>query len=716
MITLAGKISIKIEIDGSEIPSTANMLASLFLTEGYGSPAPACKITLNDSNGFLQTQKALSDGNEILVTIGKDANSLTAPARQYRLFGNPPSPAGGFHSKLIIVGLYDAPGYLLGAAAEAYEGPSDVVLSDIATKCKLHYSPPSDYNGRTMDDTQVWRNGCKSRAVFSADVVRRGYMDASSAMGLALTSLGVLKYRNLSDVIETKIEDIRHVFVHNALPDVDSKLVQYVVREARPRSIAGVMNTWQNYGSTLFANDLSGAQKAHASVPVKTSSAFLPINESVSRTIGRARMSYASLDCGNTHAKYAQAENQNSKLLALFSERVSLMVYETTEVQLYDPVLYRQADVALTDSLKNTDVYIVLGKTIVCLGGVHYGERIELARMSIQVQGDAKLKGASTLEPARDRLAAQSPDVILDPNASTEQLLTVSAKLNALAKSTQDQAAALRTNLIEVNKSVASSTDQIRKNVNMLKALSRGEVPPAIAALALKSLAPNLVTIAAQAKAMSASAKALHTEAKVLRASLSVDPRSVIVKQATLLVPGGVLDVFSAGLGAMEQLADLGSVVRVVDASYAANAHRLQGQAVGLASVASSRGDIDGANVEMQTAMAGSWNNIISIMTGAQIPTQIPQSASLATTAKQAFGPPRSPADQVLSLKDLSSTVRAALLARTPNFQPNFQPEQPLLDRPASLDTALTLVQKVESDCSIANVRNTSLSPTTWSA
>jgi hypothetical protein len=414
MINIQDRIFIQIKIDGSPLVG-ANLCQSITLAEGTPIIAPSMKMVLNDHSGYLSKELALTDGNEILITVGKSPNDLKTVSRQYRVFKVKQVTAQAGPT-LEILGIYDAPAWTTESARDSFSGTTSQVLKSLADKCKLDYDGPQDFNGRNTADNQIWVCVGKSRGAFAQqEVARHAYMDDHSAMYAALTSLGVLKYRNIMDVIGTTPDKVKYVFAHNILSsDMDNNKQVYAVQQAVERSDAGLLNIWQNYGAVQINDGPSGVTKVQDKVDVKTSAPFLAINDQVAKTVGKSKISYGPIDCGNVHDKYYEADYINRRQLALFSERMSILITEPTEVQLFDPVIYKQADRDPARPVRATDIYMVTGKTVFVAGGAHYAERIELSRMSITEKGGAELKSS---EPTSAR-ESSIPDTLVDPSAT----------------------------------------------------------------------------------------------------------------------------------------------------------------------------------------------------------------------------------------------------------------------------------------------------------
>lgn len=413
MINIQDRIFIDIQIDGNSL-SGANLVSKIALVEAAAVGFPSILMELNDTEQELAELLCLTDANEILVSVGKSPEDLKTVSRQYRVFNVKRIP-GQSGSAVRVLGIYDAPKFTTEAASESYAGTSTSVLKQLADKCKLDYDGPEEFNGRTTNDNQIWLCTAKTRASFAQHVVsNHAYMDDNSAMYAAVTSLGVLKFRNVMDVVATPVDKIKYLFLRTTPEgDQDQSKQVYIASQAKETSQAGLMNAMHNYGSTLVTSGPQGTQ-IETKVDVVTGAPFLAINDQVSQTVGRTRIDSSPLDCGNVHDKYYRAFYQNVKQLALFSERMSLLVTEPTEVQLLDPVIYRQADADPMKPTRASDVYVVIGKTVYVAHGSHYCERLDIARMSITEKGEADLKAS---EPTIAR-ESSVPETFINPSAT----------------------------------------------------------------------------------------------------------------------------------------------------------------------------------------------------------------------------------------------------------------------------------------------------------
>ncbi len=622
MIIIEGRIFIDIKIDGRPL-SGANLVHKIAMLEGAPVVAPSLLMILNDHSGVLTKELCLTDANEILITVGRSPEDLKTVSRQYRVF-NVRQMAGQSGPTLQVLGIYDAPKYTTEAARESFSGTSDQAIRQMASVCGLDYDGPWDFNGRSTVDNQVWMGVTRSRgSLVQHEIAKHAYMDDHSAMYACLTSLGVLRYRNVMDVIATPVDKIKYVFAFNIEPgsqELESKQI-YLVNQSKEHSQAGLMNTSQNYGSTLVTDGVSGSTAVETKVDVKTGAPYLAINDAVAQTIGRAKIEYGPLDCGNTHDKYHRAEYQNKKQLGLFSERLSLIVQDPTEVQLLDAVIYKQADADPNKPVRNTDIYIVIGKTVFVADGQHYGERIDLARMSITEKGEASLKAS---EPTLAR-ESSVPEVLINPTASVaadsltraRSVIGITNPIEAVSNKAMQGASKVLNNVKLIQPSIT------RFGMNMRSYLEK----PALAAKDIRSAAASVKQMRDTARDMRNNVRQMNQAIKSGNVMMAAAGISNVAQAAAYFRPDGIVGSFSSMLGVTQ-------VMQTTAQIYNSISGQLQLIREPLDAIEGIGGEIDGLVGGMTSIvddyqyvigdMAGSYNSILSSVTGEERRLNIP--------------------------------------------------------------------------------------------
>lgn len=724
MINIAGRIFVTLKIDGNPIPHSVNLIERITMTEGMGALSPACELILNDYEGSLTKELALTDGNELHITVGKEPNAISTQTRQYRVFGVRQITTA-FGPRMQVVGIYDAPGYLTGSVRESFKDNTAAVIKQIAERCKLCYYGIEDFNGRKADDKQVWMNIAKSRAMFVQQITRHGYIDEHSAMYSTLTSLGQLRYLNLNDVIETPKEKIKRMFVHNTFsaPSDKKGITTYTVREAHTRSTAGLMNTWQNYGSTRIEHNLSGEETKHEEVQVKTSADYLAINDKVKKNVERSRFDYTPIDCGNTHKNYQKAIYQNVKLLSLFSEHVSILTYDPTDVQPLDVVIYRQANADAKMPVSNSDIYLVIGKSIVVAGGKNYAERIELVRHNVTE------KGATELTCADNSKAAESavPNSTIDPTpqaAIGANALPTSQNLSEMTKDATQQFASARSMMPDLKNAagfampslsgLTSTLNEVKNGTGSINQLV-GQVKGSLASVThYANIGTNF------ARQMVGTAVSVAQLGTAIKNAPKTIPAAV--KNAMLYQRNGIVNSFTHTMGGMRQQMQMASLVYPISTQLQMQRENISRISGGLEAIDEFSNQtnriVTNANMCRRQA-ANVWNQSLSIINGQPIPAGAdinPQNAMrMSNVMSNLYRAPASGSYTCVPLDTATNDLTKAMLDKSFERQPNWiNPDDPF-----DYDTAIAQAQKnyldelQDSDDSL-NIPQTSYEESLW--
>ncbi len=625
MINIQGRIYITMKIDGQPLPSAPTMFHKITITEGMGALTPAVELVMNDYTGVLNDELALTDGNELLITVGKTPEDTKTKNRQFRLFGYRQQEAAA-GPQVQALGIYDAPEFLTASVRESFEANSQDVLKQIASKCKLTFCTCGDV---PTEDKQIWLNVTRTRAVFVQDLVRHARVDDKSALMAVLTSQGELRLSDMNKAIETPKAKIRTMFIHNAQEvDLEGKTI-HEVRQARTRSVAGLMNTWQNYGSTRIAHSLEGLQQVFDKLDIHTSSGFLPINEQVAKTVKNSRIEYSPFDCGNNHKNYYKALYQNLRGLALFSEHVSILTTDITDVELLDVVIYKQANADPKAPVNKSDIYVVVGKTIQVKGGSSYAERIELVRRSLTMKGESKLAGTDQ----NCNAAAQSPvpDSLINPTATTskDSLPTVAAMTKDIAAAQKD----LNAVKVAIPNQSAAMALAMPGMQRMQETINTG-TPEQIVEATSKAM-PALQHYQEQTAVVNSTWKnSLLSVVKVTHALLDVKGVATGIRQAALTIPGGITHSMSYAFSSLQRQQTMSALLTVME-------QQLQGKQSSLYQVPGGYQTMNAFNqLSSQSASATRlaeqtgvtmWNSNASALHGQPIPGTIQYSVGGAT-------------------------------------------------------------------------------------
>lgn len=391
-LNIEGMAFCTLDIEGSPMPPSMNLIENIWIMEGFGMGLPILKMSLYDEQETLSRDLALKNGTSVKLRMGKTAEE--AAEYKFLVFGwtRPRNSSG---KVLHVVGLYDAPKFGAGAFAESFDDNSSAVMQQLAERSGLQYEGPA----QNPDDTQIWLNLNTTRLGFSEDVAMHGYVNEYSCMARCVRMDGTLVYKDLMALLK---DEPAHTLVHNK--GAEGALGKSVdVRSAKDMSVSGLWAHYVNYGHKQFGHDFSEETAGYAieNMSVEAPSAGVPVSADVLAQLKErgARVSYSGLDPGtgpdegfNVHEHYEQAYYQNVRLLALFSERVEALTDSPTTIKSFTSIEYQQGAGAKGDAQPATsDItgrYIVGGKTIMLKKGKKYAEVIYLYRPFLSEEGN----------------------------------------------------------------------------------------------------------------------------------------------------------------------------------------------------------------------------------------------------------------------------------------------------------------------------------------
>lgn len=391
-LNIEGMAFCTLDVAGSPMPPSGNMVENIWIMEGFGMGLPAMKLSLRDENETLSRDLNLKNGTLISLRLGKTAE--TAPEYKFRVFGwTRPRNASG--KVLHVVCIYDAPKFGAGSYAESFEGTSANVMQQMAERSSLLFEGPA----KPTVDTQIWMNLNTTRLGFSEDLAMRGYVDDTSCMARCVRMDGTLVYKDLMALLK---ETPKQTLVHNK-DGAGATGTSVDVRTAKDTSVSGLFTHFVNYGHKLFGHAFADETSAMAieTMDVSAPAAGVPINTDILAQLKErgARVSYSGLDPGtgpedgyNIHEHYERAYYQNVRLLSMFSERLVALTDSATDIKSFTSIDFQQgSDAKGSGTPAPNDVagrYIVGGKTIMIKGGKKYAEILYLYRPFLSEAGN----------------------------------------------------------------------------------------------------------------------------------------------------------------------------------------------------------------------------------------------------------------------------------------------------------------------------------------
>lgn len=432
-LNIEGLAYCSIDIEGSSVPPSMNMLSSILIMEGFGMGLPVLQLILNDEKESLSKELAIADGSRIVIRLGKDTKNIRECP--FRVFGWRRSQGSG-GPRLEIVGLLDVPLWGAGAFTEAYHMSSSELMAQIAQKCGLKYEGPK----QNTDDLMTWINLNTTRLSFTEDVAIRGYTSETSCMARIVTADKKLKYKNLFDILN---EASTHTFVHDTTGGGGTEGKSVPVREARDASASGLGAHHINYGQKHYQHSGTGTDVEILKLTAPLLGTSLPLNKDVlQQLIERgSKVTHSGFDPGTApsmdaavHQFYENAYYQNLRFLSLFSERVTLLTDQCTDVETFNPVAYLLKSDKSGTSQARDDVsskYVHGGKTMQIKNGSKFAEAHYLYRpfLSTPIKEGADTGTVPTKQNAQATAVGQIPQSSTVTNAASNASTNLSSQL-----------------------------------------------------------------------------------------------------------------------------------------------------------------------------------------------------------------------------------------------------------------------------------------------
>lgn len=422
-LNIEGFAFFELDIEGSTVPPTMNIIDSIFIHEGIGIAIPTLRLQLYDQRGTLYRDLNLTNMTKITVTMAKKRD--TAEKYKFRFFGCKKDTTH-IGPVLVVDCILDVPKWSTGSYCEPFVGTSSDAIAGAAAAAGLRYDGPRV----TPNDTMNWLNINQTRSSFSEDVSIRGYSAEGSAMCRVLLAEQTVRYRDLFDVLQ---QEPKVVLRQNVEPGAAGGKENYGIRETKDGSISGFFTHYVNFGWTVAHHSLDNAgQQVIDRYQAKLLGKAFPINDEVKGMIDGARVSYVADDPGtspkpasNLHQYYEKAFYQNIRGLGLFSEKVSVLTDWKTSIRPLDPIEYMHHE---SQSLKFIDVpalsgrWLVAGKTIYIKQGLKYSEIFDLVRPFINELGASQMTGGGdSSAPAQQATANEGKfDLTGTPQSTVE--------------------------------------------------------------------------------------------------------------------------------------------------------------------------------------------------------------------------------------------------------------------------------------------------------
>jgi prophage DNA circulation protein len=277
-------------------------------------------------------------------------------------------------------------------------------------------------------------------------------------------------------------------------------------------------------------------------------------------------------------------------------------------------VIYRQADADPNVKVRNEDVYIVVGKTIVVRGGIHYAERIQLARISLEMKGTATLKSSLDSDSFGGNQVGGKNSVVSPASINQSAfgvafsnglkvVSSVSGALNAVAQTV--------TSLASVVSQLSTPSGAIAAAARLVLSGSPD------AAAALSAVATQATAVLNTVNQAQNAYNSITGSVGAIAGQLSNLPKSVSV--AALSQPNGVTSALSSVVRTLSVLSATSSTV-----SYLANALPIDKKTTESGRLLSANASAISSTLAGTANTASNlWNTAVSIVSGKSIPRDL---------------------------------------------------------------------------------------------
>lgn len=385
-IIIKGSIYIDAKLGGQEVKGL-DLFEEILVIEHINQALPTASVTFTDFEKATIKELQLTDGIKLELTVCKSEDNNKEPA-VFRLFSDGGSRTYSSGQQSTAHFVLDAPKYLATTPKLAKKGNSSDMMSEIASNCGLQF------DGDATKDEQIWYCIGQTYSGAAKHIANHGYMTDTSCMVLGVTLKKKLLYKDINRIV--KEEAKKRVYTSTKVPENDPEALLIFADRARTNS--GLMNNWINYGYVYYSHGIKDKPETLKEIEVQKKEAKIAMSSEVKDEVETSRIDISHFDTGNIHEKYHRAYYQNLRYRAMFTETISIILQDFSDLELLDVVYVEigesvsASDADMIETVKSGD-YVLIGKTKVIRKGILYGERLELIRNSTRSVGVNPLVG-----------------------------------------------------------------------------------------------------------------------------------------------------------------------------------------------------------------------------------------------------------------------------------------------------------------------------------
>ena len=343
MIGIEGSYQLSIDLEGAQDIVTPHDLIELKIIEEAGNTLPVFEMTIIVRNPKLSSY--LNSSNTIRFGIGRDINSTSYS--RFKILGKERLENGTDGHILKIVGMLDSIKYANGSVVYANGETSFNVIKEIASQ---YFKFESDLPN--SDDKMNWWSMNETPQKF----ITHAWLHSNHPNELPLlgiTSQGVFRYLSLVKRLQGKPD---WTFTAN-LNDRSPNSVQL---EAAPTIISNIAQNSAIIGlpKSKIVHQLAGAKKTK----IMTPSALKVINTGEETELkAGTQLSRIAYVCENTHEKYQEMRDYNSKALLSLDNYNARCVFRADykNIQILDTVMLKDDNFLINLNSNYSGIWLV---------------------------------------------------------------------------------------------------------------------------------------------------------------------------------------------------------------------------------------------------------------------------------------------------------------------------------------------------------------------
>jgi len=314
---VAGQWALEVKLDGRDLGLDPSLLNNIAVISNIHQHLPSVSFNFKDTTG-KELDRLVGDGAQIDISIGIPNNVFSGT---FRTSGQPSTDHGGSMNMIGYSGFLDKIGWMKKVVDRAYPGSSSSVISQIAKQAglKVDVDPTNDVMNWLPNETTLVQ--------YARHVTERAFSSDSSAMILATTLSGTVRYKDLNNLISA---GAKAVFSQTGRG--------FPILGISAKSKSNVANAAQGYGTTSMGVKEDGSIFEGNKVSLKMLSGSNPISSFMQGAIGSlgTRINNFVPLSGNTHDNWFKAMHQNPRIKSSYAFDVSILTDVPTGLELLD--------------------------------------------------------------------------------------------------------------------------------------------------------------------------------------------------------------------------------------------------------------------------------------------------------------------------------------------------------------------------------------------